>query len=85
MLSARSLWSWKRWKYEARLPKVVNGSDSKSKTILIVKATDDAYNTQPETHKSIYNLRGKLATAWHRVDLDCSTAPKGVEIGKNKE
>ncbi|XXH05313.1 proteasome regulatory particle base subunit [Hypoxylon texense] len=78
-------WCWKRWKYEAELPKAVNGSDSKSKTTLVVKATDDAYNTQPETHKSIYNLRGNLATAWHRVDLDYNTAPKGVGSGKDKE
>ncbi|KAI1770295.1 Oxidoreductase, molybdopterin-binding domain-containing protein [Hypoxylon cercidicola] len=78
-------WCWKRWKYEARLPKVIKGSDGESKTILLVKATDDAYNTQPETHKSIYNLRGNLATAWHRVDLDYSAAPKGMENGRDKE
>ncbi|KAI6082280.1 Oxidoreductase, molybdopterin-binding domain-containing protein [Hypoxylon rubiginosum] len=78
-------WCWKRWKYEARLPKAANSSNGESKTILMVKATDDAYNTQPETHKSIYNLRGNLATAWHRVDLDRSAALKGAKNGKNKE
>ncbi|KAI1764683.1 Oxidoreductase, molybdopterin-binding domain-containing protein [Hypoxylon sp. FL1150] len=78
-------WCWKRWKYEARLPKVANSSDGESKTTLMVKATDDAYNTQPESHKSIYNLRGNLAIAWHRVDLDRSAALRGVGGGKNKE
>ncbi|KAI0102687.1 Oxidoreductase, molybdopterin-binding domain-containing protein [Nemania sp. FL0031] len=65
-------WCWKRWAYEGVLPevKVVNGE---AKTTFVVKATDDAYNTQPESHKSIYNLRGNLATAWHRVDFDCKT------------
>ncbi|KAI0179077.1 Oxidoreductase, molybdopterin-binding domain-containing protein [Hypoxylon sp. FL1284] len=68
-------WCWKRWKYEAKLPEALSGLDGKSKSTLLVKATDDAYNTQPDTHGTIYNLRGNLATAWHRVDLDCSAAP----------
>ncbi|KAK4187496.1 mitochondrial sulfite oxidase [Podospora australis] len=38
-------------------------------TTLIVKATDESYNTQPESHKGIYNVRGNLATAWHRVKI----------------
>ncbi|KAL2024890.1 hypothetical protein VTK56DRAFT_3589 [Thermocarpiscus australiensis] len=38
-------------------------------TTLVVKATDDAYNTQPESHRGIYNVRGNLATAWHRVRI----------------
>ncbi|OTB02708.1 hypothetical protein M426DRAFT_74475 [Hypoxylon sp. CI-4A] len=70
-------WCWKRWKYEAGLSDVMKGSKGESKTSLVVKATDDAYNTQPETHKSIYNLRGNLATAWHRVDFDYSASLKG--------
>ncbi|KAI1145257.1 Oxidoreductase, molybdopterin-binding domain-containing protein [Nemania diffusa] len=60
-------WCWKRWAYEGVLPEV---GDT---TTFVVKATDDAYNTQPESHKSIYNLRGNLATAWHRVEFDCKT------------
>jgi len=38
-------------------------------TTLVVKATDEAYNAQPENHGSIYNVRGNLATAWHRVRI----------------
>ncbi len=64
-------WCWKRWKYEGVLPEVKDDANGEAKTTFVVKATDDAYNTQPETHKSIYNLRGNLATAWHRVDFDC--------------
>ncbi|KAI1638352.1 Oxidoreductase, molybdopterin-binding domain-containing protein [Biscogniauxia mediterranea] len=60
-------WCWKRWVYEGALP-----GAKEAKTTFVVKATDDAYNTQPESHKSIYNLRGNLATAWHRVDFDTS-------------
>lgn len=65
-------WCWNRWRYEGKLP---GGGDAKlgegkeRRTTFVVKATDDAYNTQPETYKGIYNLRGNLATAWHRVDF----------------
>ncbi|KAI1823296.1 Oxidoreductase, molybdopterin-binding domain-containing protein [Xylaria intraflava] len=64
-------WCWKRWKYEGVLPEVKDDANGEAKTTFVVKATDDAYNTQPESHQSIYNLRGNLATAWHRVDFDC--------------
>lgn len=61
-------WCWKRWRYTG----VVNPSASTSaeKTAsLIVKATDETYNTQPQSYTSIFNPRGNLATAWHRVEL----------------
>lgn len=34
---------------------------------LICKAIDDSYNSQPETFRPIYNARGVVANAWHRV------------------
>ncbi|KAG5929780.1 hypothetical protein E4U42_004593 [Claviceps africana] len=48
-------------------------------TTVLVKATDDAYNTQPDSHVATWNLRGNLASAWHRVRVctDCSRAPTG--------
>lgn len=70
-------WCWKRWRYEGKLPEdAMPEGDKEKKTTFVVKATDDAYNTQPETHKSIYNLRGNLATAWHRVDYKYSECGK---------
>ncbi|KXJ86860.1 Oxidoreductase, molybdopterin-binding domain-containing protein [Microdochium bolleyi] len=72
-------WCWKRWQYEGPLPEGTvqeAASGKEKKTTFVVKATDEVYNTQPETHQSIYNLRGNLATAWHRVDFDCGTAEK---------
>ncbi|KAI1324676.1 Oxidoreductase, molybdopterin-binding domain-containing protein [Xylariaceae sp. FL0255] len=78
-------WCWKRWTYESVLPDIPT-STSTDKTTFVVKATDDAYNTQPESHKSIYNLRGNLATAWHRVDFDCrQAAASGGCGGQEKE
>lgn len=68
-------WCWKRWRYEGHLPAEKEGADADNhhkerKATFVVKATDDAYNTQPQTYESIYNLRGNLATAWHRVDYE---------------
>lgn len=53
-------WCWKRWRYEMSIEEF-------KKSSIAVKATDEAYNTQPETFSQIYNVRGNLATAWHRV------------------
>ncbi|KAH8822105.1 putative sulfite oxidase [Xylogone sp. PMI_703] len=58
-------WCWKRWRYSGPSLKNLN----RDKTTLLVKATDESYNTQPKDHTSIYNARGNLATAWHRVDI----------------
>jgi sulfite oxidase len=55
-------WCWKRWRYNGL--KRYDG-----KTIVLVKATDEAYNTQPESYEHIYNVRGNLATAWHSVTV----------------
>ncbi|KAK0725240.1 Oxidoreductase, molybdopterin-binding domain-containing protein, partial [Lasiosphaeris hirsuta] len=51
-------------------------------TTLVVKATDDAYNAQPESHAAIFNARGNLATAWHRVRIcpKCTTNSDGKGV-----
>ena len=36
---------------------------------MICKATDSSYNTQPETFGPIWNLRGVLGNAWHRIHV----------------
>ncbi|KAI1333916.1 Oxidoreductase, molybdopterin-binding domain-containing protein [Xylariaceae sp. FL0016] len=74
-------WCWKRWRYEGILPEMKGDDTQGEKLTFVVKATDDAYNTQPETHKSIYNLRGNLATAWHRVEVGCQKCGKEGESG----
>jgi sulfite oxidase len=60
-------WCWKRWMYEGALPSVEGGQ---TRTTFVVKATDEVYNTQPQCYKTIYNPRGNLSTAWHRVEMD---------------
>jgi sulfite oxidase len=43
---------------------------------LWVKAVDSCYNTQPENFKNIWNLRGVLGTAYHRVRVNITEAKK---------
>ncbi|KAF7553914.1 hypothetical protein G7Z17_g3273 [Cylindrodendrum hubeiense] len=45
----------------------------------VVKATDESYNTQPESHSATWNVRGNLATAWHRLQVRSDNPPAGGE------
>ena len=52
-------WAWKRWRWV--LPRHQAGKS------FIVKAVDEAYNTQPAEYEPTWNFRGNLTSAWHRV------------------
>ena len=76
-------WSWKRWRLQATVPAQDFREESKDGlgdkgqkrcTTVLVKATDDAYNNQPESHAATWNVRGNLANAWHRIQVctECS-------------
>lgn len=52
-------WAWTRWRWV--LPR------SQAGRCFVVKAVDEAYNTQPEDYEPNYNFRGNLTSAWHRV------------------
>lgn len=71
--STHGAWAWKRWRFDGKVP---FKKDEKC-TTLVVKATDDSYNTQPESHAATWNIRGNLATAWHRVEV-CSDCKDGL-------
>lgn len=45
-------------------------------TTLLVKATDEVYNCQPESHAATWNFRGNLANAWHRMEVCSECAPE---------
>lgn len=68
-------WSWKRWRFNGTLPfdSVKQEGGDKQCTSLVVKATDEAYNTQPESYASTWNVRGNCTSAWHRIRVcaDC--------------
>ncbi|KAF4120388.1 sulfite oxidase [Geosmithia morbida] len=70
-------WSWKRWRFDGTVPQVTfhDSQDGRKCTHLVVKAIDDAYNTQPESYAATWNIRGNLTSAWHRllVCTDCSS------------
>lgn len=56
-------WEWKLWETEVDIADAQN-------PVIVCKATDSGYNTQPERGESIWNLRGLLNNSWHRVELD---------------
>ncbi|MES1906836.1 MAG: hypothetical protein MHM6MM_000065 [Cercozoa sp. M6MM] len=72
-------WAWSLWHCDVTLPDHVIGElllqrakkehERGAKVTLTVKATDDAYNTQPRDFSSIFNVRGVLGNAWHCVDV----------------
>ncbi|XP_066564281.1 sulfite oxidase, mitochondrial [Amia ocellicauda] len=54
-------WAWKLWELNVPLPPDVH------ELVIICKAVDSSYNVQPDTVTPIWNLRGVLSNAWHRV------------------
>lgn len=59
-------YDWTLWDANIDLPQTQNMQ-------LVCKAVDSAYNTQPERAESIWNLRGLLNNAWHRVDIETAS------------
>lgn len=57
-------WSWVLWRAEIPLNENVNEVE------IWAKAVDSNYNTQPESFENIWNLRGVLANAYHRVKVN---------------
>jgi hypothetical protein len=57
-------WAWTLWEAEVEVPT--------GHAQLICKATDAAYNVQPDTVRGIWNLRGINNNAWHRVEVQAA-------------
>ena len=53
------LWSWQLWRTEFEL--------APGEHELVVRAWDSAANSQPETIASVWNFKGYVNNAWHRV------------------
>ncbi|CAN0014311.1 unnamed protein product [Bubo scandiacus] len=58
-------WAWVLWELEAP---VTAGAELE----IVCKAVDGSYNVQPDTVAPIWNLRGVLSNAWHRVRVTVS-------------
>ncbi|XP_040888897.1 sulfite oxidase, mitochondrial [Toxotes jaculatrix] len=56
-------WAWKLWELTVALPPEAQELE------IICKAVDNSYNMQPDTVPPIWNLRGVLSNAWHRVKV----------------
>lgn len=57
-------WAWTIWEYEVKIPK------DKSSLEIVCVAVDSAHNTQPESSKTIWNARGLMNNAWHKIHVD---------------
>jgi sulfite oxidase len=59
----RRAWAWTFWSVDIDIPESLHGKELD----IVVKATDASYGCQPETPKSIWNLRGLVNNSWHHV------------------
>lgn len=57
-------WAWTLWKLDVDIPQDHNGELN-----IVCKAVDESYNVQPDSTPPIWNLRGVLSNAWHRVNV----------------
>jgi len=60
-LQAPQLWTWQLWRTEFEL--------AQGQYELVVRAWDTAANSQPETIASVWNFKGYVNNAWHRVNV----------------
>ena len=61
-------WAWTLWEATVNVPK------NCEKFEVCCKAVDKSYNTQPDTVAPIWNLRGVLSNAWHRVHVNVTAS-----------
>lgn len=57
-------WAWAIWEYEFDIPQDKNDLE------IMCVATDSAHNTQPEGYKAIWNARGLMNNAWHKIHIN---------------
>lgn len=56
-------WAWTPWELDVEVPPGTTSLD------ISCKAVDSSYNVQPDTIAPIWNMRGVLNNAWHRVKV----------------
>lgn len=59
--SGNQSWAWRFWQARIELPP---GAGQ-----IVVRAWDSAANTQPEDARRIWNFKGYMNNAWHRVNV----------------
>jgi sulfite oxidase len=61
ILKQRGLWAWRLWRIVVRL--------DAGRHQLICRAWDSAAQTQPESPAQLWNFKGYMNNAWHRVGI----------------
>ncbi|KAG9509648.1 Sulfite oxidase, mitochondrial, partial [Fragariocoptes setiger] len=62
-------WSWSLWAADIPIPKDLINSTGQGNIELLCRAFDASYNSQPERPDAIWNVRGVVNNAWHRVGV----------------
>jgi len=60
-------WAWTHWAASVPLPRDLLKPGQVIE--LVCKATDSAYNSQPDSLSPVWNLRGVTNNAWHRIKI----------------
>ena len=60
-------WAWTQWHAKVPVKSIPTTTTEATPIELVCKAVDSSYNAQPEGFAGIYNVRGVLVDAWHRI------------------
>ncbi|KAL4129396.1 hypothetical protein PRIC2_005404 [Phytophthora ramorum] len=66
-------WAWTPWELDVEVPPGTKKLD------IMCKAVDASYNVQPDTIAPIWNMRGVLNNAWHRVHVSVEESDEEEE------
>ncbi|OQR84145.1 sulfite oxidase [Achlya hypogyna] len=66
-------WAWTPWTLD------VDIDDNTKELNIVCKAIDSSYNVQPDTIAPIWNMRGVLNNAWHRVHVPINKPPPAAD------
>uniref|UniRef100_M4C0Q2 Sulfite oxidase n=1 Tax=Hyaloperonospora arabidopsidis (strain Emoy2) TaxID=559515 RepID=M4C0Q2_HYAAE len=72
-------WAWTPWELDVELP------PGTKKVDIICKAVDVSYNVQPDTIAPIWNMRGVLNNAWHRVHVSVEESSNEAGNGDKED
>ncbi|KAI9003988.1 Oxidoreductase, molybdopterin-binding domain-containing protein, partial [Hyaloraphidium curvatum] len=61
-------WCWVKWELRVPREELLRGAKD-GEVEVVCKAVNSAFNVQPEKHAPVYNYRGFLANAWHRLKI----------------
>ncbi|KAM7308658.1 sulfite oxidase [Ixodes scapularis] len=69
-------WGWTLWRVDLEVP------PGTAELQVVCKAVDSSYNAQPENAEGVWNLRGVLNNAWHRVRVKVQAEEGGASKHK---